>query len=205
MVTFVWVQFRGDLTPETQLTLMSSRAGLVVDPGSKVTYNGVEIGKVAAVSDANVGGATKAELTVNVEPRYIKFIPADVIADIRATTVFGNKYVAFSSPKPPSPQRISSGDIIDVSSVTTEFNTLFETVMSIAERVDPVKLNAALTATAEALTGLGERFGAALTDGTRSVGRSARRGDHRPHGQRRADERRRRADGRDRFLRRRCF
>ena len=84
------------------------------------------------------------------------------IADIRATTVFGNKYISFSSPKDPSPQRITSHDVIEASSVTTEFNTLFETVMSIAEQVDPIKLNATLTATAQALTGLGERFGDSL-------------------------------------------
>ena len=52
-------------------------------------------------------------------------------------------------------------------SVTTEFNTVFETVMSIAEQVDPIKLNATLTATAQALTGLGERFGNSLTNANR--------------------------------------
>jgi hypothetical protein len=36
----VWTQFRGGLTPGTQLTLLADRAGLVIDPGSKVTYNG---------------------------------------------------------------------------------------------------------------------------------------------------------------------
>ena len=35
--------------------------------------------------------------------------------------------------------------MIDVRSVTTEFNTLFETMTSIAEKVDPVKLNATLS------------------------------------------------------------
>ena len=37
--------------------------------------------------------------------------------------------------------------------MTTEFNTLFETITSISEKVDPVKLNMTLTATAQALTG----------------------------------------------------
>ena len=62
------------------------------------------------------------------------------------------KYVSFATPKDPS------SDVIDVSSVTTEFNTLFETVVEVAEQVDPIKLNQTLTATAEALDGLGERF-----------------------------------------------
>jgi len=51
--------------------------------------------------------------------------------------------------------------------VTTEFNTLFETITSIAEQVDPVKLNQTLAATAEALGGLGERFGDSLENGNR--------------------------------------
>ena len=80
-----------------------SGAGLVVDPGSKVTYNGVEMGKVAGVDFVDVDGTGKAKLTLNVEPRYLGFIPRNVVADVRATTVFGNKYIAFSSPKEPSP------------------------------------------------------------------------------------------------------
>jgi phospholipid/cholesterol/gamma-HCH transport system substrate-binding protein len=165
--SFLFLQFRGELTRKTQLTLLSSRAGLVVDPGSKVTYNGVEIGKVAGVDYMDVGGAAKAKLTLDVEPRYIAFIPRNVVADIRATTVFGNKYISFSSPKDPSPQRITSQDVIDASSVTTEFNSVFETVMSLSEQVDPIKLNAILTATAQAVTGLGERFGDSLLDANR--------------------------------------
>jgi phospholipid/cholesterol/gamma-HCH transport system substrate-binding protein len=57
--------------------------------------------------------------------------------------------------------------VIDASAVTTEFNTLFETITSIAEQVDPVKLNQTLAATAEALSGLGERFGDSLENGNR--------------------------------------
>jgi phospholipid/cholesterol/gamma-HCH transport system substrate-binding protein len=163
--TAIYLQFRGEFTRKTQLSLLSPRSGLAVDPGSKVTYNGVEIGRVANVAMVDVDGTPKARLLLDVTPRYIRFIPANVHADIRATTVFGNKYVSFSSPENPSRQRISSSDVIDVSSVTTEFNTLFETVTSIAEKVDPVKLNATLTATAEALAGLGTRFGESLTDG----------------------------------------
>ncbi len=52
----------------------------------------------------------------------------------RRLLLFGNKYVALSAPKIPQQQRISSHDAIDVGSVTTEFNTLFETITSIAEK-----------------------------------------------------------------------
>jgi phospholipid/cholesterol/gamma-HCH transport system substrate-binding protein len=86
-----------------------------------VTYNGVEIGKVAGVDYVEVDEIAKAKLTLTVEPGYLGFIPRNVIADVRATTVFGNKYIALSSPKDPSTERITSRDIIDAS-VTTEFD-----------------------------------------------------------------------------------
>ena len=83
----------------------------------------------------------------------------------QGTTVFGNKYVSLTSPKHPTPQRISPHHVIDARSVTTEFNTLFETLTSIAEKVDPVKLNLTLAAAAQALTGLGDKFGQSIVNG----------------------------------------
>jgi phospholipid/cholesterol/gamma-HCH transport system substrate-binding protein len=165
VAVLVWFQFRGAFSPKEQLTMLSSRAGLSMDPGAKVTYNGVEIGKVANIDEVTVGGEPQAKITLNVDRKYLDLIPQNVDADIKATTVFGNKYVSFSSPENPTTQRITSSDVIDVSSVTTEFNTLFETVVSVAEKVDPVKLNQTLTATAQALDGLGDRFGQSLING----------------------------------------
>jgi Cholesterol uptake porter CUP1 of Mce4, putative len=52
--------------------------------------------------------------------------------------------------------------MIPAESMTTEFNTLFETVTSIAEKVDPIKLNRTLTSAAQALSGLSDRFGDSL-------------------------------------------
>jgi phospholipid/cholesterol/gamma-HCH transport system substrate-binding protein len=165
VLALVYLQFRGAFTPITQLTLLSGRAGLVMDKNAKVTFNGVEVGRVTGVSEQNVDGAPKARLLLDVDPTYIPLIPANVVATITATTVFGNKYVSLTSPKSPALQHISNSDVIDVSSVSTEFNTLFETITSISEKVDPVRLNATLAATAEALTGLGSKFGASLANG----------------------------------------
>jgi phospholipid/cholesterol/gamma-HCH transport system substrate-binding protein len=161
----IYLQFRGEFAPSTQPTLQSSRAGLVVEPGSKVTYNGVEIGRVSMIGMADVDGTQRARLTLDVDPRFIEFIPSNVTAQIGATTVFGNKYISFSSPKSPTAQRVSSSEIIDAASVTTEFNTVFETVTAIAEQVDPIRLNQTLAAAAEALSGLGDEFGESLLNG----------------------------------------
>src|SRR6202042_145265 len=121
----VFLQYSGDFTEKTKLTMLSDRAGLVMDPGSKVTYNGVQIGRVD-----------------NVDARIV------------ATTVFGEKYVSMTAPENPLPQRITPSNVIDARSVTTEINTLFQTITSIAEKVDPVKVNLTLSAAAQALSGL---------------------------------------------------
>jgi phospholipid/cholesterol/gamma-HCH transport system substrate-binding protein len=165
VLVLVYLQFRGDFTPKTELTMVASRAGLVMEPGSKVTYNGVEIGRVAGISEVERDGEPAAKLVLDVNPRYIKLIPANVVANIEAATLFGNKYVSLTSPENPQQQRISSHDVIDVRSVTTEFNTLFETVTSIAEKVDPIELNATLSALAQALNGLGGKFGESIVNG----------------------------------------
>ncbi|MDT5337633.1 MAG: phospholipid/cholesterol/gamma-HCH transport system substrate-binding protein [Mycobacterium sp.] len=155
-------QYRGDFVEQSELKVISGRAGLVVDPGSKVTLNGVEIGRVAHIDTTNVDGVEQAMITVEVNDHYLPSIPSNVLADVKASTVFGNKYVSFSSPEKPSANHISSGDVIRAQSVTTEFDTLFETVTSIASKVDPIKLNQTLTATAQALAGLGTKFGESL-------------------------------------------
>ncbi len=164
-IVLVYFQFRGDFLDRDKLTMMSARAGLSMDPGAKVTYNGVEIGRVGSVDAVDVGGEPRAKITLEVDPKYLNLIPKNVEADISATTVFGNKYISFKSPKDPSPQRITTKDVIDVTSVTTEFNTLFETVVDVSSQVDPIKLNQTLSATAEALDGLGDRFGQSIVHG----------------------------------------
>ncbi|WP_084459181.1 MCE family protein [Mycolicibacterium houstonense] len=165
VLTLTWMQFRGAFDEKTQLTVLSGRAGLSMDPGSKVTFNGVPIGRLASVDVVTVDDKPEAKLTLDVKPQYLKLIPENVTAELRATTVFGNKYISFLSPPNPSPQRVSPATPIRAQGVTTEFNSLFETITAISEQIDPIKLNQTLTATAQALDGLGDKFGQSIVDG----------------------------------------
>lgn len=160
-----FAQFRGDLTPKESLTLVADRAGLLIGPGSKVTLNGVGIGQVADVREIERDGKPAAKFTLDVSPEFVPLIPVNVVASIRSTTVFGGKYVSLTSPEEPGAP-ITRTDVIDArSSVTTEINTVFQTLTSLAETVDPIKLNLTLSGTAAALSGLGNKFGAALVNG----------------------------------------
>ncbi len=137
-----------------------------MDKGAKVTYNGVVIGRVTAVQPDSVNKLTRAKITLEVDPRIAGLDPGErhrhhqgqhrVRQQVCGLLVTEKSIAAVSFTQP---------DASMSSSVTTEFNTLFETIMSIAEKVDPIKLNPTLTATAEALTGLGDRFGDSLVNG----------------------------------------
>src|SRR6202046_2118668 len=165
----VYLQYSGDFTDKTKLTMLSDRAGLVMDPGSKVTYNGVQIGRVDKVDEIERDGKPAVKFSLDVYPKYLHLMPANVDARIVATTVFGEKYVSMTAPENPLPQRITPSNVIDARSVTTEINTLFQTITSIAEKVDPVKVNLTLSAAAQALSGLGDKFGQSIINGSAAL------------------------------------
>src|ERR1700738_163570 len=148
VMALVYGQFRGDFTDKTKLTMYSDRAGLVMDPGSKVTYNGVQVGRVGDIQEVQRDGKPAAKFTLEVYPEYIGpngVIPENVDVQIKATTVFGGKYVSLTTPKNDKGDVISRGHLtgktpINASAVTTEINTVFQTLTSISEKVDPVTL-----------------------------------------------------------------
>ncbi|MCX6479815.1 MAG: MlaD family protein, partial [Mycobacterium sp.] len=100
LATLVFLLFRGDLSATTTLTVESGRSGLVLDRGAKVTYNGVAIGRVSAIEIVQRDGVPSAVLTAEVGSQYLAVMPANVRADVRASTIFGNKYLDFTAPRP---------------------------------------------------------------------------------------------------------
>lgn len=166
VLTLTYLQFRGALSKTTALTVMAGRSGLVLDRGAKVTLNGVVIGRVGDIAAVRQDSTTRARIIAEVGTGYLSVMPANVRADVRASTIFGNKVLELSTPAQPVSRRVSASDVIEAATVTTEFQTLFETVTGIAEKLDPVKLNLTLSALAESLTGLGERLGRSLAQGS---------------------------------------
>lgn len=143
------------------VTLSSDRSGLVLETGAKVKLHGVDVGRVSRISSGSEGGA---RLKLDIDSDQIRYIPANVAAKIAVTTVFGAKFVQLTPPDDPSAQRLSAGAELRSSNVTAEVNTVFENVVDLLAMVDPVKLNAVLTAVSGAVRGKGERIGQATTD-----------------------------------------
>lgn len=131
------------------------RSGLVLDPDAKVKVRGVEIGRVAEINLRDDG----AQILLEVDPEQLKLVPSNAGVDIRSTTVFGAKYVNFVVPEQPSSSSLKPGSTVAATSVTVEFNTLFQHLSDVLAQVEPEKLNATLTALGTALQGRGDKFG----------------------------------------------
>lgn len=153
------VSFTGTLRPYVAVTLTSERSGLVMDAGAKVMLRGVQVGRVRQI-DSNHG----ASLELEIDPDQIRYIPANVEAQISATTAFGAKFVDLVIPPTPSRARLAAGAVLHSKNVSTEINTVFENVVDLLNMIDPLKLNAVLSAVAEGVRGQGERIGQATTD-----------------------------------------
>ena len=160
VVVGIAISFTGSLKSYVPVTLTSDRAGLVMESGGKVKLRGVEVGRVSQIQ----GGVAPVRLQLELDPDQVKFIPANVGAQIRATTVFGAKYVDLVVPSDPSPQRITAGAVLKSQNVSTEVNTVFENLVGVLNQVDPAKLNAILSALAQGLRGQGQAIGQATTD-----------------------------------------
>lgn len=161
VVTWCVMMFRGDLARTVGITIMTPRAGLVMNPQAKVKLLGVQVGSVAAIDERPDG---RAALQLIMDPVQLHRIPANVAVSIASTTVFGNKFVELRLPADPSAQRLHAGQVLDASRVTVEFNTLFEQLTSLLSAIEPGKLNATLTAISSTLSGRGHEIGAAFTD-----------------------------------------
>ncbi|HEY9263296.1 MAG TPA: MCE family protein, partial [Mycobacterium sp.] len=152
--------YNGTFRSYVPVTVTSDRSGLVMETGAKVKLRGVEVGRVSNIS----GGDGPASLELALYPDQIQFIPANVQAQIQATTAFGAKFVDLVYPADPSAARLSAGAVLRSTNVSTEVNTIFQNLSELLQMIDPAKLNAVLTAAADGVRGKGERMGQATTD-----------------------------------------
>ncbi|MDT5309698.1 MAG: phospholipid/cholesterol/gamma-HCH transport system substrate-binding protein [Mycobacterium sp.] len=153
------IAFNRDFTSYARVILTSDRAGLVMEPNAPVKFHGVQVGRVSSIQP---NGPVKLQL--DLYPDQLKYIPANIGAQITAPTVFGAKYVELLPPKDPSPKRLAAGAVVKSDNVSIEVNTVFQNLAGVLNQIDTAKLNAVLTALAEGFRGKGEALGEALTD-----------------------------------------
>ncbi|KUI16495.1 MCE-family protein [Mycobacterium sp. GA-1285] len=153
--------FQGSFTKSVPVTVISERAGLVMNNDADVKMRGVDVGKVESIESRPDGTAA---LHLAMDPAQMHLIPSNVDVDIASTTVFGAKFVQMKPPENPSAEKLRPGQVIQSDSVTVEINTVFQQLVNVLDKIDPAKLNQTLGAIATAFNGRGEQFGQTLVD-----------------------------------------
>ncbi|ORW97316.1 hypothetical protein AWB92_05595 [Mycobacterium sp. IEC1808] len=160
LVALTAASFSGKFQEFIPLTLVSDRAGLVMEPGAKIKLRGVQVGQVASIGT----DVKAAQLQLKMQPGPFKYLPSNLEAEIKSTTAFGSKYVDLIVPDHASATPLKPGAVLRSRNVTVEVNTVFENLQAVVKALDPAKLNSILSAFAESVRGKGERIGEAITD-----------------------------------------
>lgn len=154
-----YLSYTGAFTPTDTVTVTAPRAGLVMERDNKVTYRGIQVGKVKNISYSH----DEAKLTLAIDSGELHFVPANARVHIASNTIFGAKSVEFVAPQSPSATSLRPGAQVQVSAVSLEVNTLFQSLVDLLHKIDPVDLNATLSAVSEGLRGHGNDLGALLS------------------------------------------
>lgn len=152
--------FAGKFTETVPVTVISSRAGLVMNPDAKVKMRGVQVGTVESIKYRPDGTAA---LQLAMDPSQLHLIPSNVNVDIASSTVFGSKFVQLEAPADPK-GTLTKGQVLQGDTVTVEINTVFQQLVDVLDRIDPAKLNETLGAVAQAFNGRGEKMGQTASD-----------------------------------------
>jgi phospholipid/cholesterol/gamma-HCH transport system substrate-binding protein len=156
---FTYLSYTSAFSSTDTVAVTAPRAGLVMERDGKVKYRGIQIGEVKNISYSG----DQAQLTLAIDSNELRFIPANAGVHIASNTIFGAKSVEFIPPKSPSATSLRPGAQVQASAVSLEVNTLFQSLIDLLHKIDPVELNGTLTALAEGLRGHGNDLGALLS------------------------------------------
>jgi phospholipid/cholesterol/gamma-HCH transport system substrate-binding protein len=153
-----YLSYTAAFTATDTVTVAAARAGLVMEKGAKVKYRGIQVGKVEDVSYS--GDQARLKLAINSD--QLGFIPSNATVHIAGNTIFGAKSVEFRVPDSPSKKSLRPDSLVQAKDVQLEVNTLFQSLIDLLHKIDPVELNGTLSALSEGFRGHGDDFGALL-------------------------------------------
>jgi phospholipid/cholesterol/gamma-HCH transport system substrate-binding protein len=155
-----YLSYSAAFTSTEPVTVMSPRAGLVMETGAKVKFRGIQVGKVEEITYSN----DQARIKLAINSGEMRYIPANATVHIAGNTIFGAKSVEFVAPKDDKVKTsLRSGAQLEATAVQLEVNTLFQSLIDLLHKIDPIELNGTLSALSEGLRGHGDDLGATLT------------------------------------------
>jgi virulence factor Mce-like protein len=160
----------GVFSTSKTITATIPEAGPALGPGSEVEYRGVLVGSLAGVHRT----LHDAVLTIHLDPSQVQSIPAGATVRLVPRSVFGDLYVDLVPPSHiTGPLQLPADLKADTSTPTVELDQALDAGYQLLTAVQPAKLDATLTAIAQALNGRGAKLGQLVEQVSKYTGQVA--------------------------------
>lgn len=136
--------------------------------GGDVKERGVLVGEISQITHTKAGDC---RITLGLFPESLEDVPSNVSAQIRAKTIFGEKWVELIYPRNPSGEHFAAGDTIPQSRTIEplEVETILNLAMPLLSAIDPHRLAGALDALAGGFVGHERAAVRAMTSGIEAL------------------------------------
>lgn len=163
--------------PDT-ITARLTNAGGSLIKGADVKMRGLIVGRVTSITRDSAPGCVSAvggnsgaanlpcvDVQIAMDPGMLGNIPANVVARILPATVFGTSYVDLTTHGPSASQNLRAGAVVSADSTqgTLELQNALDDIDHLVNVINPAKLDATLTAAAQALDGRGAELGSLIS------------------------------------------
>jgi virulence factor Mce-like protein len=120
-----------------------------------VKERGVLVGSIGEIRVRSTDEGNVCRVELKLQPDAISQIPENVGAQIRAKTLFGEKWLELLYPEDPSDETIAAGQVIGIDETIDplEVETILNTGLPVLQAIDPERLAGALTALTEGFIG----------------------------------------------------
>jgi phospholipid/cholesterol/gamma-HCH transport system substrate-binding protein len=134
--------------------------------GGDVKTRGVLVGRINGITRLDDGDC---RVDLALFPDKVDTVPNNVGAQVRAKTIFGEKWVELLYPDTPDEQSIESGKVIEETIDPLEIETILNTALPILDAIDPEHLAGLLEALAGGFVGHEDAAIRGIESGTEAV------------------------------------
>ncbi|WFR72579.1 MCE family protein [Prescottella defluvii] len=149
----------GQLQRDPEVVVGIPAAAGLVNGEAPVRYHGVNVGRISGIDS----GIESSRVRLQIDSDAISAIPASVVVRVVPRTFFGDIYIQLvDAPDPGSdPWTLSAGDELhmDESPDSVALYAVYTRLVAVLDRMQPQKMQVALSALAQALGGRGATVG----------------------------------------------
>ena len=145
--------------------------GQGLHPDGDVKERGVLVGSIGSIELVHTDDGNICKIQLNITPDSVAQIPENVGAQIRAKTLFGEKWVELLYPDDPSDETLAAGQVIGLDETIDplEVETILNTGLPILDAIDPEKLAGALNALTEGFAGHEDAVIKGIVEGNKAL------------------------------------